>query len=49
MEETRRGMFKVAKTIVKMKDDIFNNKSHGTNDINNRRGSNVSNNSSPNK
>jgi hypothetical protein len=27
MEETRKEMFKVAKTIVKMKDEFFNGKS----------------------
>lgn len=50
MEETRREMFKVAKTIIKLKDDIVTNKTSSMMPGFGRQGSHGgSNNSSPNK
>ena len=50
MEDTRREMFKVAKTVVKLKDEILMNKtSHINPDAYKRQGSNNSSSPSPNK
>jgi len=50
MEDTRREMFKVAKTVVKLKDEILLNKTSSLNpDMFKGQGSNNSSNSSPNK